>query len=118
MDQKRLAHVTKIWQKRLRLQDWQVHVQLEPPEKMETELGISMVQPEELVASIRIQDGQDDATTLATLVHELLHLRLAPFDADWQMGHEAQETAINLLASVLIAAFSRTQKGKDTNGRA
>ena len=65
----------------------------------------------ELTATIRILDGAESSPEgiERTLIHELLHLRLAAWEAPY--GHPPLETAINLLADSLYAGYRRRRKG-------
>lgn len=119
MTQKNLERLTRLWQKRLRLQDWKVTIQLKPEEEMrKRELyGFSTHQPSEQEAIVEVAN---DSQAERTLVHELLHLRLAPFsgilrEQKFKLNEEdkaAQETAINLLADCFIQAWGETKGRK------
>lgn len=119
MTQRTLDRLTRLWQKRLRLQDWKLEVQLKPDEEMaERELfGFSTHQPAEQEAVVEIADNPEAEKTL---VHELLHLRLAPFtgilrEQKFKLNVEdlsAQEQAINLLADCFMAAWGESKGRK------
>lgn len=108
MTQPELARLTKLWQKRLRLQDWVITPTIEPMDALPDAYGQSPYDDAEMSAAVRIREdaGED------TLVHELLHLRLAPFsDGDpSEPNHEARETAINLLADCYLKAYARHKR--------
>lgn len=115
MDQKKLAHLTKLWQKRLRLQDWQVTTLLVPDSEMPELLGEIPLDGTELKATLHInKDLVTPDNMESTIVHELLHLRLLPFsDGSFdEPDHDNREVAINLLASVLLRAFTRPTRRK------
>ena len=80
---------------------------------MGDELGHADYHDTELTATIRLLDGEPE-TVERTLLHELLHLRLAAWDAPY--GHPPLETAINLLADSLYAGYRRRRKGNDVRG--
>ena len=75
-----LQRLTRLWQKRLRLQDWKVTVGFMSEEECPTAIGITdPLDPQEMMGDIRLRDSLDDLTLESTLVHELLHIRLIPF---------------------------------------
>ena len=119
MTQKKLERLTRLWQKRLRLQDWKLKVLIcEVGEIVDDEgitlFGHTLHDPSEWNAVVRIENGPEAERTL---VHELLHLRLAPFtgilrEIKFKLNPEdkaAQETAINLLADSLITGFGESK---------
>lgn len=98
------------WQRILKLQDWDVSVVVAPADEMDEAEGlviwdihkriadIKLVKPEEYpIDQMRPYDME------AVLVHELLHLHFAPFDAKTGSPKGvAQEQAINALARALV----------------
>ncbi len=123
MTEQELQALCSLWQKRLRLQDWTVVVRV----VRRHEMALKDVQGEcEWVlprkqAVIRLLDPVDyvperivpqDMET--DLVHELLHLYFAPFDADDGTLEEMhQEQAINAIGQALVAL---ARKGADDHG--
>ncbi len=108
MTQHELAHVTRLWQKRLRLQDWDVVPTIRTVAEMPDTLGEIAPTEDEMQAPMAIREDQGEAT----VVHELLHLRLWPF-SDGDVGepnHDARETAINLLADCFVRAYPRRKR--------
>lgn len=117
------AQVT-VWQKRLRLQDWNVEVKLCRWNDM----------PQEAVAAIEYFEERKDARMhlLApcdiplvanrflgdeasnydiSIVHELLHLHLIPLsDYENQTKRVAEEQVINALSRMIVGAYASTAK--------
>jgi len=121
MTQKKLERLARLWQKRLRLQDWKLTILLVDEimdEEKENLFGHSLYDPSEWNAIIKIENGP---VAERTLVHELLHLRLAPFtgilrELKFKLNPEdkaSQETAINLLADSLLTGFRASRKTKE-----
>ncbi len=107
MTQSELAHVTRLWQKRLRLKDWEVKPILRTMEEQGDTLG--QIFPDEVKnAILHIREDQEEST----VVHELLHLHILPFsDGDEsEPNHDARETAINLLADCFVRAYPRRKR--------
>ena len=111
MTQPQLEKLSKLWMRRLRLQDWVVTVKLvEDEEKfagMQGSLGVTYHDPSECKADIGILDEGSNIAMEATLIHELLHLRLVPFDGK---NHNEKEQAINLLADCFLRAYPKRKK--------
>ncbi|MDE2104520.1 MAG: hypothetical protein KGL39_45210 [Patescibacteria group bacterium] len=103
MTQPQLERTCRIWQKRLRLVDWDVTAVLVPAEQME-DFGETIPDETELRAGMKIRDCEEAE---ATVIHELLHLRLLPFDAEDQ---DQKETAINLLADCFMRAYPKRKR--------
>ncbi len=113
LTEKQLTRLCRTWQRRLRLQDWRVEVRYATQEEMGDEVGHVDYDDTELTGTIRVPDS-DTASAESierTLIHELLHLRLAAWEAPY--GHPPLETAINLLADSLYAGYRRRRKGRD-----
>lgn len=102
-----LKRLCRVWQRRLRLQDWDVTVKLQSAEEMPDQLGNAAMEPEEMRAVISLRDGGE---LEATLAHELLHLRLVSFGDD---DLPEQQVAMNLLAAAFMRAYRRTGAAHD-----
>ena len=100
-----LNRLCKTWQRRLRLLDWHVTVRIASAEEMGDEVGHIEYDDEEIWATIRLLDHPEIE---ATLVHELLHLRLDKWPVEYH-DHE-KEKAINLLAACFMRAYPRRKK--------
>lgn len=103
----------RLWQRRLRLADWRISARIESEEEMPEIIGQIHPDVEEMTASMRVRA---DAPIEATLIHELLHLRLWPYsdgEPD-EPNHEERERAINLLADCFLRAYgpNKAVKGK------
>ena len=115
MEQKPLARLCRTWQRRLRLQDWRVEVRFAPSEEFpKDEQARVEYDDTELTATILLQDQGEPEVIERTLVHELLHLRLAAWEAPY--GHPPVETAINLLADSLYAGYRRRRRKTNDAG--
>ena len=102
------------WQKRLRLADWDVDVKVVPAMDMYTTQlqGSVHWQMTERTANIKLVTPEDAAkqnpvrpySIEETLIHELLHLHMAPFEPDTSQQAEclAMEFAINAIAGALL----------------
>lgn len=99
------------WQRRLRLQDWMVEVKIVRKPDLgdghDAEVAYNLQQK---YATVSLMDPIDfHAPTMlpyhpeVALVHELLHLHFAAFDAKPNTPEQtAQEQAINCLAGALV----------------
>ncbi|MFN6572401.1 hypothetical protein [Dendronalium sp. ChiSLP03b] len=97
------------WQQRLKLQDWDISVKVVPHRESEGAWGNVRWNLQEKFADIKLLDPNDQSDGMRpycmeeTLVHELLHLHFALFDADANTPEQlAQEQAINALARALV----------------
>ena len=112
MNNEQLAALCADWQRRLRLQDWDVTVLMVPVGDMDScshcgnikyylntkEAKVSLLDPAHYCGL-----GKYDIEV--TLVHELLHCHFAPFAArDGSSKDSAQEQAIDAIAKALVGA--------------
>jgi hypothetical protein len=111
LTEKQITRLCRTWQRRLRLRDWRVEVRFAAQEEMGDEVGHVDYDDTELTGTIRVHGSETASAVERTLIHELLHLRLAAWDAPY--GHPPLETAINLLADSLYAGYRRRRKGRD-----
>lgn len=112
--QDELESLLSEWQRRLRLQDWTVKIQLRRRHdmSMDDSAGVCRWQLAKKLACVEIMDPHDyDPGSFGwaqdverTLVHELLHLHFAPFATHDQPVDTAQEQAIDLIAGALVDA--------------
>jgi hypothetical protein len=113
MNQSQLERLASKWQPRLRLADWLVTATLTRYFDMDGDdsVGEADTRVERKIATIRILDPVDfdadmplhDTDVEHTLVHELLHLHFAPFQAKEGTAEQiAQEQAIDALAWSLV----------------
>lgn len=109
MTQPQLARLVRLWRNRLGLIDWQITAELATVDQLPDCYGTIPYDAGEGTALLRVRDCE---SLEAVVVHELLHLRLAPFgDGDEsEPGHEERERAINLLAGAFLAAYPRRRK--------
>lgn len=110
----------KLWQKRLRLQDWNIEVKVKRFTEMPSEALAAIQSFEErkdafmyLLAPIDIelvQDrflGNEAANYSMSIVHELLHLQLLPLsEYDDERKRIAEEQIVNTLSRVLVESYS------------
>ncbi len=101
-----LQRLCRLWQKRLRLADWDISASFATEQEMPDAEGEIPYDTAELTATIRVRDNEN---TERTLVHELLHLRVIPLWDGSPGGpdHDAKETALNLLADSFVRAYPR-----------
>lgn len=105
-----LQRLKTRWQRRLRILDWDVSISFATSSELEDCYGDCAVLAEEKCAKIRIL-RQDDWVGLptawspeqvtATLVHELLHIPLAPWPVDSDAAVREKEQAINCMTTAL-----------------
>lgn len=111
--QEQLNESLAIWQKELRLQDWEIEAAVKPSYKMftvgsqasiewslnEKTAVIHLLDPEEYPpGTVREQDHE------VSLVHELIHLHYAPFEdtANQSLEHSMMELSIDVLSNTLV----------------
>jgi hypothetical protein len=104
------------WQKRLRLQDWIVKCKIVRQRDMTNETAAAEVKHyiKKKQAAIRMRDSIDYPDECITdqdmewdLIHELLHLYLAPLHTD--ETDEVVEQIVECLASSFIALYREKQ---------
>lgn len=114
--QEELQEKLEIWQKRLRLQDWIIQVRIVREREMKLEgcqaevswtlenktATIRMLDPLDYPPDSNIQQDMEDS-----LIHELLHLHLAPITGQDVDGvfRIAEEQAIESITSGIIACI-------------
>ncbi|MEW6044997.1 MAG: hypothetical protein AB1609_00710 [Bacillota bacterium] len=112
LSQDELTEKCRLWQRRLRLQDWDIVTKIVRADDMHSDgQGECMWVIERKEAIIKLLDPVDysprspfEQDHERTLVHELLHLHFAPFTAkDGTPEDVAQEQAIQCLAKALVA---------------
>lgn len=122
MNDRDLQDLCKVWQERLRLQNWRIDVRFAGSSEMHGDAqGSCTVFSENHMAVIRllkpegydatnsfIEAFPDDTDPERILIHELLHI---PFDRIIDVDAEgfmliAQEQAINQVTDALFAAYT------------
>lgn len=93
------------WQHILRLRDWNVVAHVVPKSEVPDCRGDVEHSVGTKSAMIRIGDNLTVGEAAEVLVHELLHLHFAPFEAKVNGSAEdiAQEQAIQLIAEALVS---------------
>lgn len=113
MTPKQLRKCCSEWQAKLRLSEWDVQVRFVPVREMPSQHHLGMVQwhLDEKHANISlVKPGQESTEIMRpynveeTLVHELLHLLLAPIDVEDGLASTALEFSINAIAGALVRA--------------
>lgn len=113
VDNKALTELCAEWQKRLRLTDWRVSIKYtRASEGLGENEGRCTWNLHRKEACIEVLDPVDHPTNKAfpcdtevTVVHELVHLHFAPFDAEEESAESvAQEQAIECIAQALVEA--------------
>ncbi|HBE80354.1 MAG TPA: hypothetical protein DDW65_21610 [Firmicutes bacterium] len=111
---KNLPELCCFWQKVLRLQDWDVKAAIVRYHELKDGcfFGYTSWELAKKFAEIKILDYQDyhlrhwwDRDQEITLVHELIHLHMAPFKGDWKedsLESAAFEHAIGCFSTALV----------------
>lgn len=98
------------WQKRLRLTDWLIKVELVPSHQIDGNVGRCTPFRQERIALIQLTTSREQDGVLCekfpqdleeTLIHELLEIHFDPFkvsEAEDKHQYIAQEAALNLIA--------------------
>lgn len=107
-----LRRITKLWQKRLKLQDWKINVRFNASIASENAAGMADWHPDNRTAEIDILPPHLIADDIEeTLVHELLHVLYEGhtwYTEDLRSAH--QERALNQTTAALVSAYSRKKK--------
>lgn len=109
MNLENLQQILLEWQRILKLLDWDISVKVVPHREAEEAWGNVRWNLDEKFADIKLLDPADQSGGMRpynveeTLVHELLHLHFAPFDATTGTHEQRfQEQAINAIARALV----------------
>lgn len=116
-----LNDLVKIWQQRLRLQDWDITVTIKRRYEIDemansSVLGLVRIADNFLKATIVLMDPQDfspdDDTFEQVLVHEMVHILLPWMDLgikndDTTAEFRAYERRVDRLADILVGAFNK-----------
>lgn len=116
--QEELIQACKLWQKRLRLQDWKVDVKLVHTKDIDGNTGICEPTRARKYAQIKIAtaesttDSLDDYDMLLILVHELLHLHFDEVDpavmddkGELTADYMKFDSGIELIAEALVKLY-------------
>jgi hypothetical protein len=114
-----LEKLVRLWQRRLRLSDWIVGIRWASNEQIAA-WGSTIMDESELIATVCILDSLSREQAEATVIHELLHLRLLPFsDGDEsEPKHVEREQAINVMASCYLKAYGPWKGWKPNDTKA
>jgi hypothetical protein len=119
--EKLLQQECKLWQKKLRLQDWNIHVSVCRLNEMPDQDCIGFIKPEierkdakmlilSPMDSPLVSDNfinHEEINYALTIVHELLHLHLFPFTQRLnEQETVAEEQAVNALSRCIVAAYA------------
>lgn len=116
LTQQELEEKCREWQEILSLRDWDVKPRIARYYD-ESNLGSCTWKLQKKMAVIRVQEYDDydpsnkwERDQETTLVHELLHLHFAPFDAETDTPQGiAQEQAIHALSVALVSLKRRAE---------
>lgn len=115
----------KGWQKKLRLQDWNVHVSLVRLNEMPGKEALGAIFPsierkDALMKVLSPMDvpliaenfqGSEEMNYGLTIVHELIHLHLWPFTQNQTEAElTAEEQAVNALSRCIVNAYAHKVK--------
>ncbi len=109
MPLQKFVRLVRLWQKRLRLLDWNIKVKFVPAGDIPDEDAHSEWDDERMQSEIEVSDALTADQFEHTVVHELLHLRLS----DWtpkQYGDPKVERAVNLLCDSFLTAYKRRKR--------
>ena len=120
MTLKTLSKLKSKWQKRLRIQDWDIELKLVRHNKFSCGesglLGACFVESHKKCATVELVDERDvtnksDDPTEIVLVHELLHVVMPMIDLkleadDSNPSYIAYERVVDQLAKTLVEAYS------------
>jgi hypothetical protein len=112
---KRLEKLMQVWQKRLRLQDWDIKLQVTHMVDMPVPdaLGCIGSSAEHKSAVLTLlnpdeyPDGPFPVDTEEVLVHELLHLHTIPFRRNGRAASVAEDAAIECIAPALVEGWRK-----------
>jgi hypothetical protein len=106
MTQEQLEQLGKTWQQRLLIHHWDVDYTAIPAQYVDDDGGLSNCEwfGNRLTAAVIVATDHPDAEVESNLIHELLHIVVAPlafagYEVSKQLGYEAQR-----LADVMIQA--------------
>lgn len=109
-----LQRLCKVWQRRLRLQDWKISLQLLPNPVMgngEAADGLVDWDDEEVTATVTLREGLEETRLESTLVHELLHIRMNDLTPnEGETNDSGLERTINLLADCFLQAYPKRRR--------
>lgn len=97
----------KYWQKQLRLQDWDIDIKKAKPKRLKIKGAAGQVEysVDLKVATILISDELKDKREIEhTIIHELLHLHLAPISqfCEGDCYETYEEQAIESITKALL----------------
>lgn len=102
-----LQSLLKKWQKRLRLQDWDITAKYDDEHILDGQVGLTRFSKKYHHALIRILHPKDNFFTEPhtknvelTLVHELLHLHITPLG---EHPEEHEELVVETLAKAFLS---------------
>ncbi len=112
MTQAQLEKRCKIWQKRLRLLDWDIDVKfVKTVEGVESAhpadiFGGTQCKPTFMEASVQVRAGLGDEETELTLVHELMHIVFGGLQTPEGLYNHLFEVGVEKSARIMIEAFN------------
>lgn len=127
MTDRELQELCGWWQKVLRLQDWDVKVlvkrRFQMPADAQGQVDYVLQNRKAVISVLAAEDYEPDhlwpQDQEKTLVHELIHLHMAPFAAPTGTPQDiAQEQAIEALAGALVRLKRGVELGRDGLGDA
>jgi len=102
MTTKGLNRLVGKWQKRMRLQDWEIAAEFVPPGSLGDSVALAAVEPDYRTVQMKIQEDPP-ADVESHVVHELVHVRLW----GWTAPNDREEGDINMLTVALVDAYRR-----------
>lgn len=112
MTNKQLVGMCQTWQKRLRLQDWEISIEFTDAFNGTATYGECSTSPPFMQAAIKVRSDLKPKAVEETVVHELLHVRFPNhtpafdrvFNRTGLVGNEF-EIGIEMVARALVDAY-------------
>lgn len=131
MQKSTIEKLTRRWQRELRLSDWALHVSFKRRFELDADSNLAQISwnLDRKIATLLLRDPRDDEKVEhpheardveKDIVHELLHLHLAPlgaYDTKDQHRYTAEEQAIDLIAEALVNANRRESSKRVSRAR-
>lgn len=116
MTRTELAVAAEDWQRRLRLQDWDINVEIVPAHVLTLKGGDNWyadisLHSEKRKAFIRMADPKTRKYDWElALVHEMLHIFFGPFGSeDGSPEHMAEEQAVHAVSTALVTLYRESE---------
>ncbi len=94
MTKRQVHNILQDWQQKLRLENWEISVELLPAEELGDDGRVAQVRsrPCYMRADIEVANEQDDVEIEASILHELLHIVLSEMREELSEGKQFMRT--------------------------